>query len=354
MISATVPIAANSCCVAGHEQDALLVAGVDRQRQGHARKDDDVVQRDQEKTAHRVFAFTRCLLRISTAYHLSRRKDHRSQWLRLRLSVRSGVGSPCRRARDGQRPGGVGPAVRAVSGLPSGPCRACRPGRVGPAVRAGSGLPSGPCRACRPGRVGPAVRAVSGLPSGPSRACRPGRLGPAVRAASGRRQVGVRPARRRLAGVRGPCDDRTVSQSADDRAHDVLAAEAFIVPAGDPSLRREAPHDVLVADEFAMGTRDPALSHAPVQLPAEPYPTAEAPRCPRRRGVRDARRTGGDRGWNERDGRDDRRRRRPRVRPGPAPRRGAPSPASPRCSCAAAFAADRQVVTEPAHVGLVL
>ncbi len=67
-----------------------------------------------------------------------------------------------------------------------------------------------------------------------------------------------------------------MSHFADDRAHDVLAAEEFTVPAGDPSLRREAPHDVLVADEFAMGTRDPALAHAPVQLPAEPYPAAEA------------------------------------------------------------------------------
>jgi hypothetical protein len=49
-----------------------------------------------------------------------------------------------------------------------------------------------------------------------------------------------------------------------EEAHDVLAAEAFAVPAPDPSLRQhpielpddpsgiEGPHDVLAAEEFAM------------------------------------------------------------------------------------------------------
>ena len=54
------------------------------------------------------------------------------------------------------------------------------------------------------------------------------------------------------------------SPSPEDQAHDVLAAEAFAVPTGDPSLRHQPitlpddptgivePHDVLAAEEFAM------------------------------------------------------------------------------------------------------
>ena len=50
----------------------------------------------------------------------------------------------------------------------------------------------------------------------------------------------------------------------DEEAHDVLAAEAFAVPAPDPELRHEPvvlpedpsgiaePHDILAAEEFAM------------------------------------------------------------------------------------------------------
>ena len=50
----------------------------------------------------------------------------------------------------------------------------------------------------------------------------------------------------------------------DERAHDVLAADEFAVPAADPALRHEPvvlpedpsgieePHDVLAAEEFAM------------------------------------------------------------------------------------------------------
>jgi hypothetical protein len=60
----------------------------------------------------------------------------------------------------------------------------------------------------------------------------------------------------------------------EEAAHDVLAAEAFAVPAPDPSLRREPvvlpedpsgieqPHDILAADEFPMpaGPRRPRAS----------------------------------------------------------------------------------------------
>jgi hypothetical protein len=66
------------------------------------------------------------------------------------------------------------------------------------------------------------------------------------------------------------------SQSPDEEAHDVLAAEAFAVPTADPSLRHKPitlpddpsgiaePHDVLAAEEFAMpATRGPASSISP-------------------------------------------------------------------------------------------
>src|SRR5436309_12409549 len=57
---------------------------------------------------------------------------------------------------------------------------------------------------------------------------------------------------------------------AQEDAHDVLAAEAFAVPAPDPSLRHRPitlpddpsgiaePHDVLAAEEFAMPATRPA------------------------------------------------------------------------------------------------
>jgi hypothetical protein len=38
--------------LAGHEDHALLVADVDRQRHGHVREDDRVVDRDQQKVFH--------------------------------------------------------------------------------------------------------------------------------------------------------------------------------------------------------------------------------------------------------------------------------------------------------------
>jgi hypothetical protein len=64
----------------------------------------------------------------------------------------------------------------------------------------------------------------------------------------------------------------------EDEAHDVLAAEAFAVPAPDPSLRHqpitlpedpsgiEEPHDVLAAEEFAMpATRAPSAPAGPAR-----------------------------------------------------------------------------------------
>ena len=54
----------------------------------------------------------------------------------------------------------------------------------------------------------------------------------------------------------------------DERAHDVLAAEAFAVPVRDPTL---APaRDVLAAEEFAVPAPDPSLRHWPVVLPEDP------------------------------------------------------------------------------------
>ena len=55
---------------------------------------------------------------------------------------------------------------------------------------------------------------------------------------------------------------------AEERAHDVLAAEEFAMPTRDPAL--EPAHDVLAADEFAVPTADPDLHHGPVVLPEDP------------------------------------------------------------------------------------
>jgi hypothetical protein len=43
----------------------------------------------------------------------------------------------------------------------------------------------------------------------------------------------------------------------DEPPHDVLAAEAFAVGAGDPALHREPAHDVLAADEFPVPAAKP-------------------------------------------------------------------------------------------------
>ena len=41
--------------VLGHQQDPLLVADVDRQRDVHVREDDDVVEWDEQELAHNRF-----------------------------------------------------------------------------------------------------------------------------------------------------------------------------------------------------------------------------------------------------------------------------------------------------------
>jgi len=71
----------------------------------------------------------------------------------------------------------------------------------------------------------------------------------------------------------------------EDEAHDVLAAEAFALPAADPSLRQRSislpddpsgiaePHDVLAAEEFAM----PAPRDAPAPAGRAGRIAAKAP-----------------------------------------------------------------------------
>jgi hypothetical protein len=75
----------------------------------------------------------------------------------------------------------------------------------------------------------------------------------------------------------------------EDEAHDVLAAEAFAVPAADPSLRHEPitlpddpsgiaeAHDILAAEEFAMPATGPV---SPEKGPARRI-AAKAPRAVR-------------------------------------------------------------------------
>jgi hypothetical protein len=58
--------------VTGHEQYTLFVAGLDGQRERHAREDDDVVQRDEKKAAHQVFTFSSCLRIISSFENTTR------------------------------------------------------------------------------------------------------------------------------------------------------------------------------------------------------------------------------------------------------------------------------------------
>lgn len=64
-----------------------------------------------------------------------------------------------------------------------------------------------------------------------------------------------------------PCRE----MSSDESPHDVLAAEAYAMPAPDPALHEERPHDVLAAEEYAMPAPDPVLHHhGPVSLPGDP------------------------------------------------------------------------------------
>ena len=46
--------------VPGHQQDARFVAGVDRQRDGHAREHHGVLERDEQQVAHNRFTLLSC------------------------------------------------------------------------------------------------------------------------------------------------------------------------------------------------------------------------------------------------------------------------------------------------------
>lgn len=58
-----------------------------------------------------------------------------------------------------------------------------------------------------------------------------------------------------------------------DEAHDVLAAEAFAVPAADPAL--EPAHDILAAETYGVPGVDPDLhelhDHDPLRVPRDPH-----------------------------------------------------------------------------------
>jgi hypothetical protein len=67
------------------------------------------------------------------------------------------------------------------------------------------------------------------------------------------------------------------SKRSGEPAHDVLAAEEFVMPAPDPKLHHEAAHDVLAAEEFVVPAADRSLLYrGPVQLPDDPTGIAEA------------------------------------------------------------------------------
>jgi hypothetical protein len=61
----------------------------------------------------------------------------------------------------------------------------------------------------------------------------------------------------------------------DEPPHDVLAAEAFAVPAPDPGLLEAQARDVLAAEAFAVPAPDPVLHHGPVVLPGDLTGAAE-------------------------------------------------------------------------------
>ncbi|HTR70580.1 MAG TPA: hypothetical protein VMH41_10195 [Mycobacteriales bacterium] len=70
----------------------------------------------------------------------------------------------------------------------------------------------------------------------------------------------------------------------EDEAHDVLAAEAFAVPARDPALRHDPialpedpsgiaeAHDILAAEEFAMPAPSSPVDHAGRIAAKVPFP----------------------------------------------------------------------------------
>jgi hypothetical protein len=74
-----------------------------------------------------------------------------------------------------------------------------------------------------------------------------------------------------------PTADRREPALRHEPAHDVLAAEEFVMPAPDPALRHEPAHDVLAAEEFVMPAPDPTLHHhGPIVLPSDPTGLEEA------------------------------------------------------------------------------
>lgn len=85
---------------------------------------------------------------------------------------------------------------------------------------------------------------------------------------------------KRVAGGAGFWEDGQVTEREPDHAHDVLAAEAFAVPAADPELHEahlheddDRPHDVLVAELYGMPAADPDLHNlhrGPVPVPEDP------------------------------------------------------------------------------------
>jgi len=61
--------------VAGDQQNTLFVAGVDGQRERHAREDDDVVQRYEKEATHQNFTFASGLRSISAIISRCRRRS---------------------------------------------------------------------------------------------------------------------------------------------------------------------------------------------------------------------------------------------------------------------------------------
>jgi hypothetical protein len=71
--------------------------------------------------------------------------------------------------------------------------------------------------------------------------------------------------------------DKKTTDENNEEAHDVLAAEAFVVPAADPEL--EPAHDILAAEDYGVPGPDPDLHelhrHEPLNVPHDPHGDAE-------------------------------------------------------------------------------
>lgn len=68
-----------------------------------------------------------------------------------------------------------------------------------------------------------------------------------------------------------PASDPTIRKPSQDAPSDVLAAEEFVLPAPDPAFRgwAEPPTDVLAAEEFVLPAPDPALTPEQLSLPGD-------------------------------------------------------------------------------------